>query len=137
MIPRDLRKKQKDAGFYRKMVEKRWNVMTENPLGYEKISKLFEKFCHSKHYGNVDWFTLQHCGPDFYWSGYRISGKCCNQCLLSIFYDLSCNCAASWNWQCFSFFAVSWKSKVRIGGEGGRNRHKLDGNFRTCLSYCR
>ncbi len=44
MIPRDLRKKQKDAGFYRKMVEKRWNVMTENPLGYEKISKLLKSF---------------------------------------------------------------------------------------------
>ena len=74
--------------------------MTENPLGYEKISKLLKDFCHSQYYGVSCRLNLQYCGSDFYWTGCGDAGKCSYKCGVSCYNGRNCAGIAFGNWRC-------------------------------------
>ena len=107
--------------------------MTENPLGYEKISKLLKKFCCSQYCGVSCRLNLQYCGSDFYWSRGRLFGKCSNQCCLPVFYHLPCHCTTGRNWQCFPCFPLSWMQRAESCRQSSGKWHCSDGNFRNYL----
>ena len=69
--------------------------MTENPLGYEKISKLLKNFAVPSIVASLVGSIYNIVDQIFIG---RLSGKCSNQCCLPVLYHLPCYCTAGWNW---------------------------------------
>ena len=45
------------------------------PIGYGKNTAAADALCGSQRDCHAGQFTLQHCGPDFYWTGCRGAGE--------------------------------------------------------------
>ena len=89
--------------------------MTENPLGYEKISKLLKNFA-------VPSIVASLVG-----SIYNIVDQ------IPVFYHLPCHCTTGRNWQCFPCFPLSWTQRAESCRQSSGKWYCSDGNFRNYL----
>ena len=107
--------------------------MTENPLGYEKISKLLKNFAVPSIVASLVGSIYNIVDQIFIGQGGRLSGKCSNQCCLPVFYHLPCHCTTGRNWQCFPCFPLSWTQRAESCRQSSGKWYCSDGNFRNYL----
>ena len=91
-----------------KVRDKKANTVNEqdNPLGYEKESKLLVGFAIPCIISMLVTALYNIVDQNFHWSGCGNAGKCSNEYCVSAFYFLYGNLTAAWNRQCDQIFSL-------------------------------
>ncbi len=107
--------------------------MTENPLGYEKISKLLKNFAVPSIVASLVGSIYNIVDQIFIGRGVGYLGNAATNVCLPVFYHLPCHCTTGRNWQFFPCFPLSWMQRAESCRQSSGKWYCSDGNFRNYL----